>query len=244
MSSLSHPNIVTVFDAGDHDGFFYLAMRLIRSVGLDRLLRGLRRQHYGETLGPVSLTGNRYQDQLIGLLSRQFRLGGGPIDEISPLTSPTASERPTGRSFLCAAARIGVQVAGALSHAHAHGIIHRDVKPANILRDVHEVAWLTDFGLAKVERADVDLFAQGGVIGTRKYMAPEQLDGHSSPTSDVYGLGKTLDELVTLVRPYRPIPRDLEIILRRALATDPIDRYPVAADLAADLSRFLLDNSC
>jgi WD40 repeat protein/tetratricopeptide (TPR) repeat protein len=157
---------------------------------------------------------------------------------------------------------MGVQVAAGLDYAHQQGILHRDIKPSNLLLDARGTVWITDFGLAKAEGAE-ELTHTGDIVGTLRYMAPERFQGKSDPRSDVYGLGVTLYELLTL-RPafedsYRPrlmervthddpprprkvdrsIPRDLETIVVKAIAKEPGRRYQTAADLGADLGRFL-----
>jgi len=161
-------------------------------------------------------------------------------------------------------ARVGVQAAEALQHAHDQGVLHRDVKPANLRIDEHETVWVTDFGLAKLTGHD-DLTASGDVIGTLRYLAPEALRGETDRRSDVYSLGLTLYELLTLrppfgelspsellrhvsegqpVRPRRldpAIPRDLETVVLKAIAREPRDRYPTSGALADDLRRFLED---
>src|SRR5262245_62737591 len=160
------------------------------------------------------------------------------------------------------AARVALQVAEALAHAHGHGVVHRDVKPSNVLLDESGTAWLTDFGLAKVRGLD-DLSRDGELVGRLRFMAPECFRGESDARADVYGVGMTLYELVTgrpafgetdrerllwqitHTDPPRPravdprVPRDLETLVRKAIAKEPAARYASAADLAADLRRFL-----
>ncbi len=161
-------------------------------------------------------------------------------------------------------ARIGVQVADALAYAHRQGILHRDVKPSNLLLDLQGTVWVTDFGLAKAEGTD-ELTHTGDIVGTIRFMAPERFEGKSLPQSDVYGLGLTLYEMLTLRpafddtnkgrlidrvlhEPPRPpckldprVPRDLETIVLKCLAKDPRERYATAEALAEDLRRFLAD---
>ena len=167
-------------------------------------------------------------------------------------------DRPAPRSAWRFAAQVGVQAAEALEYAHEQGILHRDVKPANLLVDEHQAVWITDFGLAKLTGQD-DLTASGDVIGTLRYLAPESLRGVTDRRGDVYSLGLTLYELLTLSPPFgeltpsellrhvsegeptRPrrldpsIPRDLETIVLKATAREPEHRYPTAGALAEDL---------
>ncbi len=170
------------------------------------------------------------------------------------------SSRPPARE----AAGLALQSARALEHAHAKGIIHRDVKPENIRVDESGTVWLTDFGLAKVLAAEA-LTETGDLLGTIRYMAPERFEGRSDARADIYGLGLTLYELLvgrkafaerdraTVIEairgegPERPrlvdpsIPTDLETIVLTAIALDPDDRYETAGALAEDLERFLED---
>jgi serine/threonine protein kinase/WD40 repeat protein/Flp pilus assembly protein TadD len=169
----------------------------------------------------------------------------------------------TEAQFYRAAARIGLQVAEALSYAHEHGVLHRDIKPSNLLLDAGGNIWVTDFGLAKIEGSDGPTHT-GDIIGTIRYMAPERFGGWSDRRSDVYSVGATLYELLTLrplfaavqaeliqkvlhdvpdlPRKLDPkIPRDLETIVLKAIAKEPGHRYPTAQALGDDLRRFLED---
>jgi tRNA A-37 threonylcarbamoyl transferase component Bud32 len=156
----------------------------------------------------------------------------------------------------------GVQAAEALAHAHARGVVHRDVKPSNLLLDGEGTVWLTDFGLAR-RRDEATLTVAGVLVGTPRYMSPEQAAARDpvDQRSDVYSLGASLYELATgkpvfeaatagqlfeqiakaepvPPRRHRPqLPRDLETVLLRCLAKDPAQRYPTARDLADDLRR-------
>jgi tetratricopeptide (TPR) repeat protein len=167
------------------------------------------------------------------------------------------------RAYFRTVARLGLQAAEALQHAHAKGIVHRDIKPSNLLLDRERNLWVTDFGLARVD-GDESLTLTGDIVGTLRYMSPEQaIAGHLDPRADVYSLGVTLHELLTLEPAFaaekrerllrdlaeaepappsrlnRAVPKDLETIVLRAAARDPRNRYASAQDLAEDLRRFL-----
>jgi WD40 repeat protein/serine/threonine protein kinase len=168
------------------------------------------------------------------------------------------------RPYVKSVAHIGVQAADALEYAAAQGVLHRDVKPSNLLLDVWGTIWLTDFGLAKAS-GNVDLTRSGDVLGTLPYMAPERFQGRADVRSDVYALGLTLYELLALRPAFNEagqerligqitseepprldrldpqLPRDLVTIVHKAMAKDPADRYQTAGALAEDLRRFLGD---
>jgi WD40 repeat protein/Tfp pilus assembly protein PilF len=161
-------------------------------------------------------------------------------------------------------AMIGLQVADGLSYAHSQEVLHRDIKPSNLMLDTRGTVWITDFGLAKSEGSD-DLTQPGDIVGTMRYMAPERFEGRADARSDLYSLGMTLYELLTLhpafedsnrarlikriaqEQPTWPrrldphTPRDLETIILKAIAKEPADRYQTAAEFAEDLKRFLAD---
>ena len=167
------------------------------------------------------------------------------------------------RGFFRSLAQIGRQVAGGLAYAHARGIVHRDIKPSNLLLDTEGVVWIADFGLAKGD--DEGLTQSGDILGTLRYMAPERFRGEGDARADVYALGLTLYELLTLrpgfdssdrlklieqiktEEPPKPravdarIPRDLETIVLKAIEKDPKARYQSAEAMGEDLGRFLAD---
>ncbi len=158
--------------------------------------------------------------------------------------------------------RLGAQVADALDYAHRQGVIHRDIKPPNLLLDTQGNVWVTDFGLAKLVEGD-ELSQSRDVVGTLRFIAPERFRGVTNPLGDVYSLGATLYELLTLQPAFAEldqarlidqinhqppvrlrhhdhrIPRDLETLVLKALAKDPKDRFATAADLADELRRYL-----
>ena len=159
-------------------------------------------------------------------------------------------------------ARLGAQVADALDYAHRQGVIHRDIKPSNLLLDTRGNVWVTDFGLAKLVEGD-ELTQSHDLVGTLRFMAPERFRGVTDPLGDVYSLGATLYELLTLKPAFAErdqarlidqiahespvplrqhdhrIPRDLETLVLKALAKDPKDRFATAAEFGDELQRYL-----
>ncbi|AWM40990.1 Serine/threonine-protein kinase PknB [Gemmata obscuriglobus] len=247
-AKLHHTNIVPVFGVGEQDGLPYYVMQLIPGCGLHALVRLWRRQ-LGRSAEAARET-----------------LAHGPGTK--PAAAPpyeAVEPEPDGPNYgdWRFVAGAGLQAAEALDYAHQHGVLHRDVKPANLLFDGASV-WVADFGLAKLMNAD-GLTATGDILGTLQYVPPEGLSGRSDDRSDVYGLGATLYELLTLEPPYSAdsparlvkqvtdadppppralnpdIPRDLETIVLKAMAREPSARYPSARELADDLDAFLND---
>ncbi|MEN9573643.1 MAG: hypothetical protein RL514_1498 [Verrucomicrobiota bacterium] len=176
-----------------------------------------------------------------------------------------ATRMQQGRMPPKAAARLIVKVARAVHHAHQHGVLHRDLKPTNILLDAQGEPQLTDFGLAKVMEDSRDLTLSAAVLGTPAYMAPEQALGQTrdvTVAADVYGLGAVLYEMLAGRPPFAALnthallrkvteedapsfraesatDRDLEVICLKCLEKDPVRRYGSAAELADDLERWL-----
>jgi len=205
--ALAHPNIVTIYDFGEDNGNYYLAMEFLEGKSLERLVQ---------------------EQPLL------------PVETIIPIFD---------------------QVCSALDVAHAHGIVHRDVKPANIMILESGRVKVTDFGIAKVMAAEMT--QAGQVLGTPNYMSPEQvlnrpLDGRS----DLFSLGAILYELVTGEKPFvgqnittviykiiheMPIPpRELDpgihpglsFVVGKALAKSPDQRYQTCSELAKDLKNY------
>jgi hypothetical protein len=184
------------------------------------------------------------------------------VNVLAALAADLAS--PSAAAYFRAAARLALQAAEGLAHAHAQGVLHRDVKPSNLLLDARGTLWITDFGLAKADDSD-DLTGTGDLVGTLRYMAPERLRGEGDARADVYSLGLTLYELLTLrpafdatnrerlreqvtssdpplPRRLNPeVPRDLETVVLKAIARDPAHRYQTPAAMAEDLKRFVED---
>jgi len=205
---LNHPNIVTIYDAGERDGIFYIAMEFIEGTTLHELLAEKR------------------------VL---------PTEEVLQLAR---------------------QICRGLDYAHSNGIIHRDVKPANIMITANGTVKIMDFGIAK---SGGQVTNTGQVLGTPNYMAPEQVKGRPlDGRSDLFSLGVILYEMLTGEKPFvgqnvttiiykivneNPItPRDLDVtvhpglsaIVTKALAKAPDDRYQSGADLVRDLENYKL----
>ena len=202
---LHHPNIVTTFDCGEHEGMAYLAMELIEGTDLR----------------------SRLQKETI----------------------------PAAESV-----EIARQVAEGLAYAHARGVVHRDIKPGNIMLNPDGQAKIMDFGLARMRMADHKT-STGIVLGTPRYMSPEQISGQPvDQRSDIFSLGIVIYEMLTGTRlfagedmhqvqhqitetehvpPTRQVaglPPMVDFVVARALKKDPTVRYQDARELAADLA--------
>ncbi len=275
-ANLRHGNIVPVFGVGEDQELHYYIMPLISGVGLDRVVRALQ-QRFAPSYGDLAVDSTadaltaEVQSITQTLLDDSFPSGStatsptesGAADTVKdrPDRSAPASTLALGTRYWRCVARLGIQVADALQHAHEQGVWHRDIKPANLLLDTSGMVWVTDFGLAKAISHD-DLSRTGDLVGTLRYMAPERFRGGCDGRSDIYSLGLTLYELVTLQpvqltgdraemvrqasdghrlppRALNPrIPRDLETVILKAIDPDPRFRYATAGALSADLARF------
>jgi WD40 repeat protein/serine/threonine protein kinase len=275
-AQLHHTNIVPVFGVGEADGYHFYAMQFIAGHPLDAVIDEVRRlKQKSGAKSPQAVS-----EVAMALMTRAFANAqtlasaateDGPSEwELVPAAASDSSSAISdilsdgGRHYWAAVARLGAQVSDALAYAHAQGILHRDIKPANLILDLQGNVWVTDFGLAKSDDAD-NLTQQGDIVGTLRYMAPERFEGDGDKRADLYALGLTLYELLTLklafhaenraklieqvtaASPPKPrainpaIPRDLETIVLKAIQRDPSLRYQSAADLGDDLRRYVED---
>jgi serine/threonine protein kinase/tetratricopeptide (TPR) repeat protein len=283
---LHHTNIVPVFGVGEEGGTHFYVMQYIEGRPLDDVLAELRRLRAEADRRPappsepgattaVALPGggpsssrvarSLWQGQSLpadaepGEPARPDQTAAAPV---SGAPSPSSPLPDPHRPYAKSVAHIGVQAAEALEYAAGQGVLHRDVKPANLLLDVWGTVWLTDFGLAKATGTP-NLTRTGDVLGTLRYMAPERLEGRADVRSDVYALGLTLYEMLALrpafdasgraelvrqlvaAEPPRldrldpALPRDLVTVVHKATAKDPDARYQTPGALADDLRRFL-----
>ncbi len=252
---LAHPNIVPVFASGETDGLPWFVMPCVEGQSLQALLDAERQRDPARTAGTFHV--------------RIPTNDGAPPAPESSVTSgePSSPESPHGPRHLTitGAVRLAAKAARALHAAHEAGIVHRDVKPSNIVVDASGEPLLLDFGLA-LEGGSGGLTLTGELLGTPWYMSPEQTALGDAPVdrrSDVFSLGVTLYEMLTLDRPFggdntgevlkriatedpkppsdrnRAVPRDLDAVVLKALAKAPADRYAAALDFARDLEAFL-----
>ena len=205
-AGLSHPNIVSIYDRGEAEGTYYIAMEYIE----------------GRTL-------------------KDLILARGPL----PVDQAVAYAR---------------QILGAVRFAHRKGIVHRDIKPHNVLVDTDGRLKVTDFGIARAGASQMT--EAGSIIGTAQYLSPEQARGASvDQRSDLYSVGIVLYEMLTGSVPFtgdtpveiamkhisavpevpsgrRPnVPHDLDLVVLRALAKDPRERFQTAEEMDAELGR-------
>jgi hypothetical protein len=282
-AQLHHTNIVPVYAVGCERSVHFYAMQLIEGQSLAHVIEDLRAMRPTDANPSVDLPAPYETVQIPRDANTEVILEPNDARDAAP-SDPDDSHVRTGppsaqvaefsqmhssnrASYFRAVAQLGFQAAEGLAYAHGVGVVHRDVKPANLLLDVRGNLWITDFGLAQLYE-DGDLTRTGDLLGTFRYMSPEQASGRAvvlDQRTDIYSLGVTLYELLTLERAYpgqtraqllrqigagefrplrsvdRTIPTELATILAKAIAHEPAERYQTARELADDLGRFLRD---
>jgi len=256
-SRLNHPGICDVFDAGMVDGAAFIAMRYVEGRTLSALIRSSRKA-IDTGLDPA-LDGSRFLVSLDFYTEHDSEVGDDAVPE------PPPDEPSTDFDELMHLVHVVERVARALDVAHEAGVVHRDVKPSNIMITPDGAPVVLDFGLAQDSMSENTALTQSGeFFGTPPYMAPEQLGPHTvslDGRTDLWALGVTLYECLTMQLPFqgatrqamvqsiltrepiRPrqvnaaIPKDLEVVVLTALDKDRDSRYATALDLAEDLRR-------
>jgi serine/threonine protein kinase len=262
-AKLHHTNIVPVYATGEQDGIHFYAMELVDGPSLDCVIKQMR-----------LATGGNQPDEDSGIQAadtpRSEALAAtGPYVEDStdsgskPVSS--SSSLGSGTGYFDAVARMIADVADALEYAHQQGVVHRDIKPSNLLLSPNGRLSVNDFGLARMlEQPGMTI--TGEFVGTAAYMSPEQITAGRVPLdhrTDIYSLGVTLYELLTLRRPFHAeqrdrvlaqilqkepkaprninpkVPIDLETICLKAIDKDPDRRYQTAGQMAEDLRRYV-----
>jgi serine/threonine protein kinase/Flp pilus assembly protein TadD len=292
-AGLKHTNIIAVYDFGEVEGTLYYAMELIEGRSLRAVLQEIEETGAidvvlgagsGSTLR-IADCGLRIEEEATKQQGNEATRPGAstksdvrsepsaPRSDHSEIHNPQSamkrigSSSATDRAYYRRVAEWTAEVAEALHYAHQRGVIHRDVKPSNLLLAADGRLMVSDFGLAKAASVD-PLTVSQALLGTARYMSPEQVSGDAAaldPRVDVYGLGATLYELLAF-RPMfaaaddravldcvlnkepspphrfvRQVPRELETICLKAVEKDRNNRYASAKELRDDLERWLLD---
>jgi serine/threonine protein kinase/formylglycine-generating enzyme required for sulfatase activity len=245
-SRLDHPGICTVYESGDDGGVLWIAMRYVEGETLAKRVASAREGAPSASTTAFVVIGER--------------------QETRPATAPTGgSSAPTSRTEIAELLAFFEHAAHALHAAHEAGVVHRDVKPGNLMVTPAGEPVILDFGLAlDVEADNPTLTRTGDIMGTKEYMSPEQIAGNTiklDRRTDVYSLGVSLFECLTLRRPFEaptreglyqaimtkppPDPRslnpaihaDLRVAIGTAIEKDRDRRYQTALDFAEDLRR-------
>ena len=269
-AKLHHIHIVPIFAQGETDGIYYYAMELIVGESLNAIIKGERNTCLDETIAPdqaetVALSPDANRAETPQRSGTVVLAAGDGQPQRPPTASATSASAALSKERYHTVARHMADVAEALAYAHKQGVIHRDIKPHNLILGDDDRMRISDFGLARIaEQPGVTM--TGEMIGSPLYMAPEQITGVPDQVdhrADIYSLGATMYEWLTLVPPYpgetregviskilstepptlrahQPqIPIDLETITLKAIERDPQQRYQSAGALGADLRRYL-----
>ncbi len=255
---VGHGAFGTVYEAWDPELARVVALKVPRAGSLDSRQEHDRFQREGRSVAQLRHPGivsvhQVGEEEGVPFLVSDFVEGVTLADLLT-------GRRPPPRE----AAALVERIARALQYAHEQGVVHRDVKPSNVMIDPAGEPHLMDFGLARRDAGEVTMTLDGQVLGTPAYMSPEQARGEGHRVdgrSDVYSLGVVLYQVLTGELPFRGntrmllhqvlndeprslrslndrIPRDLETIALKAMAKEPARRYATAGDLADDLERF------
>jgi serine/threonine protein kinase/Flp pilus assembly protein TadD len=255
---LQHRGIIDIHQVGEENGIHYLAMELVEGASLDRIIDRMRRESFDRVR-------KKGIGEVVSMHGIEEAAAAPGLGAASDARSTAGSSSLSNKSYIDTSIRLVCQVGDALEHAHRAGVIHRDVKPSNILVRTDGSAVLTDFGLARREGLP-GVSETGDFAGTPNYVSPEQaMCGRVAvdQRTDVFSLGATLYELVTLERafpgddPHDVLRRiltkpptspdklnpalapDLVTILHKALEKDSDRRYGSARELVEDLQAFV-----
>ena len=261
-AQLDHPNIVPIYAQGEHVGTYYYAMQYIDGRSLDKVITDTRGVDFS------TATPREFVTTLTADTGAALHLEGAEPAERAEEGAPEVSPARTtdlDRRYFRTVARMVAEASEALEYAHGEGVIHRDIKPHNLMLTSEGRLMITDFGLARfLDQPGVTV--SGEMMGTPVYMSPEQVAAQRVDVdhrTDIYSLGVTLYEMLTLRVPFeghtreavlrqilvkepraprrvnRRIPKDLETICLKAMEKDPDKRYQRARDFARDLHCFL-----
>ncbi len=260
LERLGQGGMGIVFKAYEPERQRTLAIKVLKP---DRANEQARARFAAEALAVVGIA----HDHVVPVYAVSRTPQGLPYFVMPYVPGATLSQRVRDEGRLGApdAARVGLQIAEGLAAVHGAGVVHRDVKPGNVLLDAETGrARIADFGLVRSLEPGQRVTHDGQLLGTPEYMSPEQVGGHgpADARTDVYGLGMTLYEALTGSVPFRgpphavlqrvlaeepkrprllndAIPRDLETIVLTCIAKEPARRYQTAQAVADDLRRFL-----
>ena len=263
-AKLHHTNIVPVYMTGEMDGAHYYAMEFVEGATLDQIIRHLVEQQNTATgKGERPDSGSPHGDEAGCDVTEA--LGSRVAENNQTVSVSNSSLSTAGGAFFDTAARMIADVADAIEYAHEQGVIHRDIKPSNLIHGSDGRLRVMDFGLAKL-LDEPGVTISGDFLGTPRYMSPEQIAAGRvgiDHRTDVYSLGATLYELLTLSPPHpgnrrdeviakilskdpprlrrinKKTPLDLETICLKALEKDPDKRYQSAGKMADDLRRYV-----